>query len=147
MLSKILQNRSAQRMKKIKNYQIRNGKSILLKQIKTPLKVLYLQWTEKKAIGMLGYLMESVSPHPSLVGLFVHPSYRKQGIAKCLVQKLVASLQENSSYTHVHISANASLSHVVKLYTALGFSKTEIETCDDGRCGGTILHLEKTLHP
>lgn len=78
-----------------------------------------------ETIGMIGaYFPKKETGMARIVGVFVRPAFRHQGVASVMLWYLLQKLKKDSRVTHVKLTANADQNEAIKLYEKFGFQKT-----------------------
>ncbi|MBP7804910.1 MAG: GNAT family N-acetyltransferase [Candidatus Pacebacteria bacterium] len=76
-------------------------------------------------IGVLGATFEkrkNMEHVVMLVGFYVKPNYRGQGIGRALVKEALRDLHENPKIIKVRLGVNLEQESAIKLYESLGFA-------------------------
>lgn len=89
-------------------------------------KIIYGAEVDGKLVGMAGALfmdMKYFQHMAKVVSVWVDPQYRRQGIAKALMQKLLEDLRRDPKITKVRLSVNTTQDAAIKMYEQMGFVK------------------------
>ncbi|MBI2355697.1 MAG: GNAT family N-acetyltransferase [Candidatus Doudnabacteria bacterium] len=87
-------------------------------------KTIYGAEADGKLVGMAGVLFtdKKYFQHmATIVGVYVDPAHRGQGIGKSLVQRLLDDLRRNPKITKVRLSVNTTQDAAIKMYEQIGF--------------------------
>ena len=85
-----------------------------------PLSLWLVAMDGDRVAGYIG--SQSVEGEADMMNVAVHPDYRRQGIARRLVEGLVAALREKGVYS-LALEVRASNAPAIRLYEGLGFSQ------------------------
>ena len=89
-------------------------------ELKNPLSLWLVAVDGNRVAGYIG--SQSVEGEADVMNVAVHPDYRRQGIARRLVEGLVAALKEKGVYS-LALEVRASNAPAISLYERLGFSQ------------------------
>ena len=85
-----------------------------------PLSLWLVAMDGDRVAGYIG--SQSVEGEADMMNVAVHPDYRRKGIARRLVEGLVAALREKGVYS-LALEVRASNAPAISLYEGLGFSQ------------------------
>lgn len=89
-------------------------------ELKNPLSLWLVAMDGETVAGYIG--SQSVEGEADMMNVAVHPDYRRQGIARKLVESLSAALAENN-IRHLMLEVRESNAPAIALYGGLGFTQ------------------------
>ena len=89
-------------------------------ELNNPLSLWLVAMDGDRVAGYIG--SQSVEGEADMMNVAVHPDYRRKGIARRLVEGLVAALREKGVYS-LALEVRASNVPAISLYEGLGFSQ------------------------
>ena len=95
-----------------------------------PHNFIYGAWLEEQLIGTAGGFVEQDRKRRHIahvVGVWVEPEHRQQGIARKLTEAALTQLKQHPDVTSVQIAATATNETAVKLYESMGFVRYGVE--------------------
>lgn len=94
----------------------------LAEELQNPLAVFYVaeDVDAESAIGYVG--MHHILDEGFITNVAVHPAYRRQGIAACLMDE-IKEYGKNHDLTRITLEVRASNDAAIALYTKMGFEK------------------------
>lgn len=87
-------------------------------------------FVDDQLIGFVGVYQEEkekTNHKANIWGMYVRPSYRKQGIGKALMDSILTHIKNNMDSQIIHISVEATNQSAKKLYESYGFKIWGIE--------------------
>lgn len=78
-----------------------------------------------RLVGMVGAFTKDETPQ--VWGMWVHPTWRRQGVAKQLMRALLDWIDQLAEKSSTVLDVNPSQESAVRLYTSLGFAFTGLE--------------------
>ncbi len=89
-------------------------------ELNNPLSLWLVAVVDDRVVGYVG--SQTVLGEADMMNIAVHPDYRRQGIAKKLVEKLIAQLADSGAY-QLSLEVRASNGSAIALYQQLGFQQ------------------------
>ena len=89
-------------------------------ELNNPLSLWLVATDGETVAGYVG--SQSVAGEADMMNVAVHPDYRRQGIARLLVERLVTALKEMGVHS-LTLEVRASNAPAIRLYEGLGFSQ------------------------
>ena len=89
-------------------------------ELQNPLSLWLVAAEGDRVAGYVG--SQSVMEESDMMNVAVHPDFRRQGIARLLIEELIRALKEKNC-TSLSLEVRASNAPAIGLYEALGFSQ------------------------
>ena len=89
-------------------------------ELDNPLSLWLIALENETVVGYVG--SQSVMGETDMMNVAVHPDYRRQGVARSLIETLVQALKELESHS-LTLEVRASNEPAIGLYTDLGFAE------------------------
>ena len=87
-------------------------------------------WIDDQVVGTIAMkrdLRPSVMHKTSLLGFYVYPSYRRQGIGQALLTEFIALAQDIPDLLQIRTIANLSCTEALSLFKKVGFERFGLE--------------------
>ena len=95
-----------------------------------PHNFIFAAWQENQIVGTAGGFIEQETKRRHIghiVGVWVEPEFRRQGIARDLTQAAIDQLKRHPDVTIIQIAATATNTGAVTLYESMGFERYGLE--------------------
>jgi len=97
--------------------------------VQTPTQIVFGAFSGPRLIGIAGLRRESliqVAHKANLWGVFVHPAFRKDGVARQLFSR-IREYAEETGVLQIHLCVNAENVRAKNLYLSIGFATYGLE--------------------
>lgn len=86
--------------------------------------IMLFAFDEQKIIGLVGIYWrdrQMIKHIAEVHGVFVNPAYRRQGVAKLLMEKIIAKVKKHQQFAKLKLQVNTLNVSAIKLYQSVGF--------------------------